>query len=913
MTETRRAGSEPFEWIELDVDFCELDYSVSLCTASLATGGRKCFNSITTCQDLPNYTRGVLTLRFCQNGAFVPNDGNYWFPYLTNASITPASINPGGGNRNRSALGTRATLTATFSDHPHSDRIVDKYRDERVSGAAQQDGIGYDPITRSTFWAKFRSRNQYLLNRPIRHYSGYIKDGGIVDIIRRDFVVTGFDGPNNQGSVSIQGKDILALTTSDKAMAPVASEGRLTSDITDSATSFLINPVGAGAGYPASGTVRIDGEAMTYTRIGDNFNVTRSTADGTIPAEHKAGAKVQLCLRFSAQRPDDIVKILLRDFSGISEDYLDLANWAAEIDSFLPRLYSTLITEPVKVSDLLSEITQEIGFYIWFDERANLVRLRALRPAEGDEVVSLDDLSNFVSGSVSVGDDSDQLVTDVVVNYARIDPTKDQQEPANYRASEIVSAAAEKGEDRNRGGKTLTIYSRWIDAAGGQEAIDLGERIIRRYSRPPKRVSFQLHAKDRDVWIGSFATATTRLSVTDEGLPLPLNIQVISAKETKLGSVYSYSGQQFFSEPTPDANDRVIRISADMFNVNLRALHDAQFPPPVGSESVTFIIRSGVKIGGYPGQPVNATLIDLSSEIYEGNIFVLGNPDAVVAASLPVVTKRGLAESILAINRGQNVDKSLVRQSQIVEPVNQSVPAIDSFDSAVDVVADSDIRLRGTVPSVMTGVWPGGVTLKLIIEAGAIIQGHGGSGGVHYGRNAGAFGYITGDGGDAIDVSYPVTIQNNGLIHDGLPGGPGAQLAPTPATVGAGGSVKLGAILAGGGGSGFPGGLIVGNLRGNFVADSSGWSLISEQQPSTGVPVTAAGGFLISVTGSSGGMTLASPLSNSVLHFWTRGTAGLGTERVATGAFGNRGRAVKAGANLINWELKGSVTGEELD
>jgi len=187
----------PFEWIEIDQSLCSNVYGSSPCTAAIGTtGSGRCFNTRATCQDPNNYDGSdVLTLYFCRNRGYIPDDHQYE-PYLEKATISAATINPGGGNGSVQALGMRSTLSVSLSDHPHTDVIVDPYVTSR----------DYDPFERSTFWAKWRARNPYYTNRPIRHNSSYIDpDTGLPDpatIITRTYFMTGFSGPTSSNIIS---------------------------------------------------------------------------------------------------------------------------------------------------------------------------------------------------------------------------------------------------------------------------------------------------------------------------------------------------------------------------------------------------------------------------------------------------------------------------------------------------------------------------------------------------------------------------------------------------------------------------------------------------------------------------------------------------------------------------------------
>lgn len=832
MTENTVIGREPIEVIEIDQDFCTRTYGVSPCTAVLADGGRKCFNTLPTCQDVGNYEKGTLTLRFISDRVAMPTDGNKYFPFLESIRVQPGSINPGGGNQSISPLGKRATINISMKDYPASDVIVDPYQAERITGAAQADGVGYDPFERSTFWAKWRARNRYYINREIRYISGYLKDGQIVDSITRTFVLTGFTGPTANDTVTITGKDILTKAQDEKAKAPTFSEGRLGSTLVAGAAGFVITPVAAADDYPASGFVRIADEIMSYTRSGQTFTVVRGLF-GTEDKEHDAGDRVQWCLQYSGDRPDDIVFDLLNTYSGIDAGFLDTTGWAAEVDSFMPRRYNALITEPTGVQQLLGEMCEQMYFYVWFDERNDLVKMRAVRPAEDETVYQLGDNRHLVQDSINLTDATDQLMTRVVVNYAIINPARDLDEPSNYAATEIVFSG-EEGTDRLDEIRTKVIYSRWLGAADGAAAIDVGDKLLARYSTVPRKVSFSLDAKDRDVWVGDFCQIDHRRAVDDTGLTQPLNIQVMTASESQPGTTFAYMGQEFVFEETPDPTDRQIIISANINNVNLRTLHDSLFAPPVGDEVVTVRVRSGVVIGS---------------------------------------------------------------------------------DSTASY-------------AMSTGTWPSGVTITLIIEAGAYIVGRGGVGGRGGSIPAGVASELDGrDGGPAVQATRAITINNLGTIGSGGGGCGGGQSATITVTAGttydyAGGGGAAGGgsgapvalpVFAAGGASGTGGdGTIPAQNGGSGGLEDGGVGGQGDKRFVLGVL-----GSLIRVDGGNGGNG-----SFFVAGLGQDGASGTIASRgdgitsgivaiEGPGAGGAAGTAV-TGTSFITWVNKGDVRGPEI-
>ena len=65
-------GRQPFQYVEIDLDYCANTAGVAPCAAS-QTGDAKCFNTYATCNDTPNFNLTTKTYRFCSpNGAKVP-------------------------------------------------------------------------------------------------------------------------------------------------------------------------------------------------------------------------------------------------------------------------------------------------------------------------------------------------------------------------------------------------------------------------------------------------------------------------------------------------------------------------------------------------------------------------------------------------------------------------------------------------------------------------------------------------------------------------------------------------------------------------------------------------------------------------------------------------------------------------
>jgi hypothetical protein len=149
-------GDETIVFLEIDQPLCAQTYGVAPCAAVLGTTGTsKCYNSRVTCQDVPDYTPGTLTLRFSR-----PQEGlgqyGYVIPSMEDApTTTPTSINLANMDPSSKGFGRREVVNITLNDHRHSDLLVDKYRLERASGVATStpNGLDFD-FTKATLVAQ---------------------------------------------------------------------------------------------------------------------------------------------------------------------------------------------------------------------------------------------------------------------------------------------------------------------------------------------------------------------------------------------------------------------------------------------------------------------------------------------------------------------------------------------------------------------------------------------------------------------------------------------------------------------------------------------------------------------------------------------------------------------------------------
>lgn len=550
---TEIAGREPLILVEIDYDFCELEYGSSPCTAELGVSGiRKCYNTRQTCQDPNNYQRGTITLTFVEPHVNQPRDVN-WIPLLDSVSTNPTRINVGGGDRDSGPLGTRASVRVRFRDAPHPDIQVDKYRAERITGAADANGNAFDPLERGTFWSKFRTRNPFYRNRRLRIREGYV--GQAPEEMRaRHYFIDSLEGPDANGRVSVKAKDVLKFLDDDRAQWPERSPGVLVNDVSEAGSELRISGAEVTDYDPkmqGSGTVRVGDEIIrwsTMTVDGDDIILSDLTrgSDRSEVDDHEEDDNVQRCQRYE----DEPLRPILDDIMSagkVPEDFIPSAAWDMEIERWLADARATvLLSEPFGANELLSELTEQFTFYLWWDELDQLINLRAIRPLDpvNDEApINIDDERNVIAGSFRIEDRPKDRRSQIWTYFRQIDPTEDIDERDNYRRVRVrVDGNAESEEEYDES-RRREVYARWIRS--NTDAAILNTRLLNRYRDTPRFVHFQMDAKDRDVKTGAVVDLSVRQLQDDTGAQAVQRYQIISVEEVDPSHAQKYTAQQF--------------------------------------------------------------------------------------------------------------------------------------------------------------------------------------------------------------------------------------------------------------------------------------------------------------------------------------------------------------------------------
>lgn len=541
---------EPFDYIEIDYDFCSRTYGAAPCAAVLGTtGDAKCFNTYFTCQDQANYDNAPKTLKFCKPVANIPV-GQSFFPAMLSVSKRTSTVNIGGADDRLSAFGKRASLNVTLADFPYHDRATDKYQAERVSGVAQADAIGYDPEAFGTFFGRLRSRWPYYSGRPIRYVSAYL-DGGTITVVKTShYIITDLEVDGERNRVTIKARDPLDVANNKRALVPQPVNGVLAADISDVAGSLTLSPSGIGDdSYPASGRALIGSEYVAFTRSGDVVTLTERGIERTTAQSHSAGDSFQTAFSVSGARIDTVIKTLLVDFAGLDAAFIPDAAWAAEISRWAPtRLLTADIAKPENVDKIINEIAF-LGISVWWDEVTQKVGLKAVRPVDGDTIYSLTD-DNAIK-EISFEDRDGDRLTEILFSTVLRDPTQQPDEPKNYLRGVYIVDAASKVPEAFADTRYKEINCRFLQDGNIGIARVSAKRLLNRFKLAPRRYRILLDAKDRDIGLTDVLEVQSRHLQDATGRPITTTMQVIEISEVRGGHEFEVIAQAYVFPDRP--------------------------------------------------------------------------------------------------------------------------------------------------------------------------------------------------------------------------------------------------------------------------------------------------------------------------------------------------------------------------
>lgn len=519
----------------------------------------------------------VETHRHAISTDFLPREP-FAVPDLVSISIQPTELSLGEN------LGTRTKVTAQLRDHRDADL-----------GEFFNNGMK---------WSKFRARELFRRGQPFRRIQKLL-DTDTEET--RHYILEAFNGPSISGVFTLVAQDAIKLADNDRAQCPVLTNGFLSATLAAAGTSFNILPAGQGdIDYSTSGFVVIGGkEVIQFTRVANAFTVTGGVAGrglfGTTAIAHAAEDRVQLCEFFNADDPATIIERLFTVFAGIDSALIPIADWLLEVDTYLDRLYTRLIVEPTGVNKLASELIEQAGLMVWPDEVSNTIKLQVLRgiPTTAFEY----NQANTLGGSMGVQEQLDKRITQVWTYYGVRNVCEPLDQPNNYRSTlEVIDT---EGQTEHGEAIIRKVFASWIPAFARSTAQRVNDLILGRFKTPPRKFSFAVmrYSGIVEPSLGSGARISWWGSEDELGIQhnVPIQITYVDPQADKFD--VRAEEMLFTTLDTEQNRDRVITIDGNINNINLRSLHDNQYPEIVADDlgydgiTVTFIIAADVIVG----------------------------------------------------------------------------------------------------------------------------------------------------------------------------------------------------------------------------------------------------------------------------------------------------------------------------
>jgi hypothetical protein len=464
-----------------------------------------------------------------------PVDEKYILPCLQDVGTIGTRINLSASDDNYEPLGRRATMSFTASDFTHSDITQDPYVATRP----------YNPKERSTFWRKWLARQKFgKVGALVRRHVGYAGQP-LSAYERQAFILD--KATWIEDGVDFYCRDILSRTEFRKAQIPAPSGASLNAAITDTDVSFTVDD-DVTADYPASGTVRINDEIMTYTAIAaagapvvTTFSgLTRGT-DGSTAEAHDIDDLVQVCRRYTSADIDDVLREWLIEDSRIEGQFVNMDEIEDEVAAYLGAYsITTLLTEPTGVDQLVGRLSAECSFFVWWDERDQQIRFRAIRAvSSGDVVANLSYGDNIIADRFQLTEKPKERLNVIAFYYNPIDFSGDLDKATNFKNGlKVVNGTTSLPEQYGNLIQSRDIYSIFLTTEA--EANQTSSRLAVRYADIPVYAEMYVDAKDREIWVGDVVTVEHPTLVDATGTPLDRRWLVIEAEEVDPGHIVRY-------------------------------------------------------------------------------------------------------------------------------------------------------------------------------------------------------------------------------------------------------------------------------------------------------------------------------------------------------------------------------------
>lgn len=488
----------------LTIDICSLTYGNSPCVAAVGTTGLiKCFNTFELCQDIENYDRDTVDLKFCSVNE-TPFPGEIVRPYITGVKVTPTEI--------KDTKIIKAAANIGLTDEVDNDVGLDKYLTDR----------DYNPLDRGTFWTKFMTRNPNYKGRPIALFEGY--EGDAIGEYTQTFLGRLQNiRVHKNGSVTIKALDNMAKM--DDILLPPNTDLKLVQDVSAVATSFTLSDVGELLTSP-SGYLLIGKETVFYTAVDVPTNVVSGITRAvrfTTADEHKEDAKIQP-IYHKQGNPFDLMTALLLTDVGYAAGDVDSAAFTTARD--LPGVepdFECFVSKPTKASQIYFELVDLCDSVSWQAEDLKITISHQLPNLPGRTYRAITDDNALIRDSIEVDLNPDSRMSRVSLHWD-INGSGDPRKVEDYLKHNIaIDAGAESaaafGEIAEDVLKARCISTGTVaDDDLFDYATNFAIRRVYRLRKAQHRLVADLEEQFADIKTGEFVHVSTDRIVDATGL-----------------------------------------------------------------------------------------------------------------------------------------------------------------------------------------------------------------------------------------------------------------------------------------------------------------------------------------------------------------------------------------------------------
>lgn len=564
-------------------DIIELD--LPEVTGTCTINGNPGFGTPLTCTDQDNPTTATRTHKFTNSTLVLAESGVY--KCVNNISETTPKLKTGSG------VGSRATCTITLNDF-----IGDPNRSSPALVASPA------LAKQGTFFGKLKSRN-IVKNKAVRR-KFYQYENGVHTLVKTHYYIVTSLKSNGGGVWVLSCQDVLHRASDENSQFPRLVTGTLTTDITETLTSFVIDGDIADWTPYSDFTAVIGTDLLMITNAtGDASQVTLTVARPTTinigsrtilntPEAHSAGDEVFRARKFVNANLYDVIEKVFED-AGIESTYYDSAQITSELNTWLSSINGSIdaiFYESVGSTAALDSICKTFLFDIWTDITTNKITLKAASPWESTTAI-LTEGKEINYGSIKVDEPEDLFYSRAFLQYDKRKLTSSNDD-VNFTRSSLAFNDSYEGEIFYDEEKVKKIEKSIIlsNRLNNIEVADLTTvRFAQRFSNRPQIITGLVEEKFLNFSLGDVVEIVTKENQSFDGaakVGVRAQVTHVYPKNGEVGRQYQLTAVTY----NPYAGGI---SSAD---INIHSQYDVNLYTaaggPVASDTFTFIISNDV-------------------------------------------------------------------------------------------------------------------------------------------------------------------------------------------------------------------------------------------------------------------------------------------------------------------------------